>query len=113
MQQPRNPLRILECLVEHEVEFVVIGGVAGVLHGSPLVTWDLDLVHARTPENVARICAALATLNAHYRTHPDRRPAPDPVLLLGPGHHLMATSAGRLDLLGAVTGDRDYWALLP
>jgi hypothetical protein len=34
---------------------VVIGGMAGVLHGAPIATKDLDIVHRRTPENVGRL----------------------------------------------------------
>ena len=46
---------ILETLTRHGVEFVVVGGVCGVLHGAPISTFDLDVVHARTQENVDRL----------------------------------------------------------
>lgn len=108
-----NPRAILECLARHRVEFIVIGGAAGALQGAPIVTWDLDIVHRRTPENIERLVRALTELDAYYREHEDRRPRPDARLLLGPGHHLLATNAGPLDVLGTVTGERDYSALLP
>jgi hypothetical protein len=38
-------------LVAHDVEFIVVGGVAAVLQGAPVVTFDLDILHRRTPEN--------------------------------------------------------------
>lgn len=44
--------RILETLAKHGVEFIVVGGVCAVLHGAPVYTFDLDLVHSRTAENV-------------------------------------------------------------
>jgi predicted nucleotidyltransferase len=113
MRPPQDSIEILEHFLQRGVEFIVIGGVAGVLHGAPLVTWDLDLLHSRTPRNVERVCAAMEALGARYRSHPDRLPAPDPKLLLGPGAHLMATRLGQVDLLGEVGGGRDYDVLLP
>ena len=63
-------LGILRGLVDHEVEFIVVGGVCAVLHGAPVTTFDLDVVHRRSPENIARLQAALAGLGAHYRGRP-------------------------------------------
>ncbi|MEO1086753.1 MAG: hypothetical protein AAFY88_21175 [Acidobacteriota bacterium] len=48
-----NELRLeaaLGILVKHGVEFVVVGGVAGVLHGSPFTTQDLDVVYSQRSE---------------------------------------------------------------
>ena len=103
--------RLLAVLTRHGVEFVVIGGVAGTLHGSPLVTYDLDVVHRRSPENVARLLAALEELDAYYRYQGGRRLVPGPTHLESPGHQLLRTNAGRLDLLGEVVG-RGYDDLL-
>ena len=61
---------ILEVLGRHGVEFVVVGGLAGVLHGSPIPTRDVDVVHARTPANIARLLGALHELHATYRNDP-------------------------------------------
>ena len=98
--------RLLTALTGHGVEFIVIGGVAGTLHGSPLVTYDLDVVHRRSPENVARLLAALEELGAYYRHQGGRRLVPGPTHLESPGHQLLRTDAGRLDLLGEVGGKR-------
>jgi hypothetical protein len=48
------------------VEFLVIGGVAAVLHGAPVATFDLDVVHSREPDNIVRLLAALEELDAYY-----------------------------------------------
>jgi hypothetical protein len=48
---------ILRLLADHDVEFVVVGMTAGILHGAPVTTVDLDVVHRRSPENVARLPA--------------------------------------------------------
>lgn len=43
---------LLQRLADSGVDFVVIGGFAGVLHGSALVTRDLDICAVLSPENV-------------------------------------------------------------
>ncbi len=49
----------LDVLARHGVEFVVVGGVAAVLAGAPISTFDLDIVPARSPANLARLLSAL------------------------------------------------------
>lgn len=92
---------LLEVLTRHGVEFVVVGGLAGVLHGSPIPTRDVDVVHSRAAENVVRLLAALQELRATYRNDP-RGLAPRESHLSGPGHQLLATTFGQLDLLGSL-----------
>lgn len=43
-------LSILRTLTAHDVEFIVVGGVCGVLQGASLATFDLDVVHNRRDE---------------------------------------------------------------
>jgi predicted nucleotidyltransferase len=109
---PADFLTILRVLHDHDVNFVVIGGVSAVLQGAPLATFDLDIVHARDDANVERLLAALRSLDAFYREHPARRPPPTARGLSGPGHHLLMTSAGPLDILGEVSGNRIYADLI-
>lgn len=94
---------LLELLVRHEVEFIVVGGVAAVLQGAPITTMDLDIVHRRSEANVGRLLAALDELEASYRLRPDLKP--DAKALSGPGHHLLHTGRGPLDILGQVVGE--------
>ena len=105
-------LAALRALAEHRVEFVVIGGVAAVLHGAPMTTFDLDVVPARTAENAERLHLALAQLDACYREHLPKLLRPRTADLLLPGHHLLMTAAGPLDVLGSVAGDRTYFDLV-
>lgn len=56
--------RILATLAAHGVEYVLVGGVACLMHGSTRVTVDADLVPAASPENLARLVEALRTLGA-------------------------------------------------
>jgi hypothetical protein len=57
-------------LTQCQVEFVVVGGVSAVLQGVPIVTQDIDLCYRRTPENIARIAAALSPLQPKPRGFP-------------------------------------------
>jgi hypothetical protein len=67
------------------VEFIVVGGAAAVLHGAPITTQDLDIVHRRTPENVQRLLSALQALDARFRDPAGRLLRPQPEHLLGSG----------------------------
>jgi predicted nucleotidyltransferase len=58
-----DPKRILVTLADHHVDFVVIGAVAGVLHGSAYATYDVDVAYRADPENSARLQAAAAALD--------------------------------------------------
>jgi hypothetical protein len=105
-------LAILNVLAAHEVKFIVVGGVCAVLQGAPVSTFDLDIVHARDPENIGRLLAALHELGAVSREHPDRQIGPDRTHLESPGHQLLLTKAGPLDVLGVVSGGRGYGELV-
>ena len=59
-----DPERLLRTLVEHEVEFCVIGAMAAWLQGSPAVTLDLDVMPKRELDNAERLAAALNSLGA-------------------------------------------------
>jgi hypothetical protein len=99
--------------VEREVDFIVVGGVCAVLHGAPIITLDMDLVHSRQPENLPRLLSALQSLGAIYRGQGERRLSPTLSHLASPGHQLLMTSAGPLDLLGTITENNGYDELLP
>jgi hypothetical protein len=63
---------VLRRLAANDVEFIVVGMMAGVLRGAPLLTADLDLVHRRSADNVSRLLGVLAGLDAIYRHDPRR-----------------------------------------
>ena len=64
---PYRPDEILEILERHKVLYVVIGGLAAELRGSPYFTRDVDVTPARTQENFTRLAAALKELDAKLR----------------------------------------------
>jgi hypothetical protein len=85
---------------------------AGILHGAPVTTIDLDVVHRRSPENVARLLRVLRELDAVYR-HDPRQLHPEESHLSSPGHQLLVTRYGDLDCLGTIDQGRGYEELMP
>ena len=63
-----DPERMLSALAAEGVQFVLIGGMAAILHGDVGVTVDLDVVPARDAANLERLVRALRTLGARIRT---------------------------------------------
>jgi predicted nucleotidyltransferase len=105
-------LSVIRVLKEHEVDFIVVGGVAAVLEGAPISTFDLDVVHSRSVDNVEHLLGALAALDAYYRLQPERRIRPSASHLLSAGHQLLMTRYGPLDVLGAIGQSHGYEELL-
>jgi hypothetical protein len=64
---PFDPLGVLEALVRHRVTFVLIGGVAANIHGSPLPTEDVDITPEPGVANYRRLASALREMNARIR----------------------------------------------
>ncbi len=102
---------VLRRLAGNDVEFIVVGLMAGVLRGAPVMTADLDIVHRRSADNVARLLKVLVELDAVYR-HDQRRLRPGESHLMSPGHQLLVTTHGDLDCLGVVGEGRGYEDLL-
>jgi hypothetical protein len=86
---------ILELLNKHEVEYIVVGGVAAVIQGAPVTTFDLDTLIRVSDDNAERLSRALEELDARYREHQSTiRPTKKDVLA---GEHLLLlTRAGPL-----------------
>ena len=65
---------LVEALSESGVEYVIVGGMAAVIHGSAHVTADLDVSYSRTRENCERLAAALAPFSPRLRGAPAELP---------------------------------------
>ena len=100
-------------MVRHEVEFIVVGGVAAVFGGAPIVTLDLDIVYRLAPENNERLAKALEEVHALYNDPAGRRIAPDVGKLATIKIHLLLTDLGGLDVLRAIADEQTYEDLLP
>ena len=68
MPEPLDPEALFRALADREVEYVLIGGLAANLYGSPLVTNDADICPRRTHDNLERLADALRDLDARIRT---------------------------------------------
>ncbi len=64
MSESRDLTSILDVLLTGEVSFVLVGAPAAVAQGAPLMTQDVEIVHARRPENLDRLMIALGKMNA-------------------------------------------------
>jgi len=104
---------ILQAFSESGVEFLVVGGLAAVLNGAPINTWDLDLVHSRASANISRLLPVLDDLDAVFRIQPERRIKPGTSHLASSGHLNLTTRYGPLDLLGTIGRGLGYEDLLP
>lgn len=102
---------ILELLNRHEVEYIVVGGVAAVIQGAPVTTFDIDTLIRISDENANRLLSALDELDAHFREHQSTiRPTKEDVM--AGGHLLLMTRAGPLDVLGFIGDDERYEDLI-
>lgn len=63
-----RPEEILRALSDQRVEYVLIGGLAAAVHGSPLLTTDVDITPEASRENLARLSDALRDLDARVRS---------------------------------------------
>lgn len=102
----RDLAELLRRLARGEVACILVGGMAGVMRGAPVVTSDIDVVHLRRKNNVERLLRVLSDLDAVYRQD-ERRLRPSESHLMGPGHQLLTTRLGPIDLLGSLDGE-DY-----
>lgn len=116
MPHPLRPAEIFATLAEHGVRYVVIGGLAAVLHGSPTITADADICADRSPENLQHLVDALKDLHARIRSvsEPDGIPFKPDVALLGRMKVLnLTTEFGDLDLAFVPAAFSGYEELAP
>ncbi|MGH6913746.1 MAG: nucleotidyltransferase [Geminicoccales bacterium] len=96
------------------VEFIVIGGVAGAIHGSAHVTYHLDVLYRRTHDNIEMLAAALEPIQPYLRGVAPGLPFRlDPQTLERGLNFTLITTEGDLDLLGEVAGGGTYEHVLP
>jgi len=104
-----DPVAALGVLNRFGVRFVVIGGVAGRLWGSPTLTNDVDICYEQTSENLERLAAALVDLDARLRGVDEDVPFLLDAETLERGQNFtFTTSLGPLDVLGLPAGIRHF-----
>jgi hypothetical protein len=97
--------RAVQALCNAEVEFVVIGGVSAILHGSARVTFDIDVCYSRDRSNLKRLAAALAPFHPRPQGFPAELPFVwDETTLRNSTVLTLQTDLGEIDLLAEVAG---------
>jgi len=92
---------VIRLLMAHDVEFVVVGGLAAVAHGSAYITYDADVCYGRSAANLARVSEALNEIHPSLRGAPEGLPFRlDPPTLKAGLNFTLDTDLGALDLLG-------------
>lgn len=106
-----DPQCLFDVLDQHQVDYVLIGGLAAVLHGSTAMTNDADILPSDDTDNVERLAAALTDLGARLRVdgNPDGVAfEPHPSLIASMAMLNMTTTCGDLDLTFTPTGLDGY-----
>lgn len=102
MTQLEEAVRVL---IDHEVDFVIIEGVAATIHGSSYITKDLDICYSRTFLNLEKLSAALLPFHPTLRNAPKDLPFRlDPPTLRAGLNFTLDTDLGSIDILGEVSG---------
>lgn len=101
--------KLLLRLADASVEFVLVGGYAAMLHGSSMLTRDLDVCIALTPATIERLRMVLGDTHPWHRmTAPRISFLDEPRDGVALSNLYLSTDLGTLDLLGSITGVGDY-----
>jgi hypothetical protein len=103
----------LRTLCESDIQFIVVGGLAAVLNGAPVQTYDVDVVYSREQANIDRLLKFLQEIDAIFRIQPERRLRPARSHLAADGHLNLLTRYGPVDLLATIGQNLGYSDLLP
>jgi hypothetical protein len=104
-----NPEEVVRLLGRHKVSYILIGGLAAVTHGSPLITQEVDICYARDLDNVARLAAALLEVHATLRgAEPDLPFKLDAATLAKGDAFTFTTDVGWLDILAVPAGTTGF-----
>jgi hypothetical protein len=104
-----RPEAVIGLFGRHRVRYVLIGGLAAITHGAPLITQDIDACYAREDANLERLAAALAEINAELRRADPGLPVRlDAKTLRAGDAFTFTTDIGWLDLIGTPAGTTGY-----
>lgn len=106
---PTDFAGLLTLLAKGEIEFILVGGLAGVAHGAERPTSDVDVVYRRTDGNLKKLAAALKNVHPRLRGAPPDLPFLLDARTLRQGlNFTLLTDLGALDLLGEISGGGTY-----
>lgn len=101
--------RLIQRLCDAEIDFVLVGGFAAIVHGASMLTRDLDVCTVLSPATIEKLRATLRDVHPTHRMTPSRisfLDNPDPGIALN--NLYLETDLGALDLLGSITGVGDF-----
>jgi hypothetical protein len=105
VETPNDNEGLLQALRRADVDFILIGGMAAIVHGSARLTFDLDILYRRVPENYPRLVAALTGLSPYLRGAPEGLPFRWDVATIERGlNFTLTTTLGAIDILGEIAG---------
>jgi hypothetical protein len=114
VKPPTDFAGLLQRLLDADVEFILIGGLAANVHGSARATYDIDVVYRRSTDNLDRLVRALNPVEPYLRGAPPGLPFVFDVETIRRGlNFTLTTTLGDVDLLGEVAGGGSYEALGP
>jgi hypothetical protein len=109
IEKPLRPQPLLNALDRHDVDFVLVGGLAGIAHGSSYPTYDLDIAYSRDRPNFERLVDALREIGVSLRGAPADSPFQlDAATLANGANFTFDTEYGSFDILGDVAGIKGY-----
>jgi hypothetical protein len=104
-----DPEAVIRLFGRHRVRYVLVGGLAAVTHGAPLVTQDIDVCYAREPDDLERLATALREVHAYLRgVDPDLPFTLDARTLRASDTFTLATELGAIDILATPAGTSGY-----
>lgn len=107
--KPLHPQPLLQALDRHGVDFVLVGGLAGLAHGSSYPTYDLDVAYSRDRPNLRRLVDALREIGVTLRGAPADLPFQLDVETFENGANFtFDTAFGSFDILGDIAGVKSY-----
>lgn len=113
LELPLAASDLLPVFDRHGVRFIVVGAVAAVVAGAPILTKDVDLLIEHEEDNLVRVLAACEDLEATYKDPAGRRMSPDISKLRSFRLHLLRTRFGEVDLMREIGDGWTYAILLP
>jgi transcriptional regulator with XRE-family HTH domain len=107
--KPLQPQPLLQALDRHGVDFVLVGGLAGLAHGSSYPTYDLDIAYSRDGQNLRRLVEALREIGVTLRGASADLPFQLEVETIANGANFtFDTEFGSFDVLGDIAGMKSY-----
>lgn len=104
-----QPEAVIRLLGRHGVRYVVIGGLAAITHGAPIVTRDIDVCYERDQRNLGRLAEALSEVNAELRGAEPGLPFRLDAQTLARGDAFtFVTDVGWVDIMATPSGTAGY-----